>query len=451
MSEQYIDRLAIKDIAEISSPSASNHYYNSRSYANAMRALHEKIRSLESENAQLKDKIASIETKSSFDSKKWQERLIDEAKIWSQKEKYLQSTIFGLEQKIKEMSEKLSTNDEKLRIKDDHIWHQSSQEKMNYQQFKLDKENLSLEIEHLKRQLANEINEHKNSENMLIRIEKDKKLIEEENSQLRRANYILEEEVELLKKSAKNPKALYEDEGIRENDYIEKIKELEFKNKSLNETASNQKQQLEILQKEIEEIYRSQKTSANSNAESLQTPSSRKEISSYKEEYKLSSSKKSSTKTNLGSLSSSSNRKDLSPYKGGKPKKFKKNFSAKIIKRPVSPLCDVCAKKEDERPLKSSLKKKPFQKSVTGLVRINEPQGMNEDQIANSIEKLENEISFLGKKYKQLLHSSQEETSDLEVLRKEITETSAEIQQKSDALYELKRKRHAMLREKLSA
>ncbi|CAG9311269.1 unnamed protein product [Blepharisma stoltei] len=435
MSEQNQNPLTYKDIADTLSPSQSNEYASngdrySKAYANAMRALQERIKALESENAYLKDKISSIEGKGNSDREKWQQRLMEEVKNSGQKEKQYQNTIIDLEQEIKNLTERMMVGEEQMKIKDDQILYQINQGKTNYEQFILDRDNLCLEIEHLKNQLAAKMNEHQSSSNFVLGLERDKKLTEEENSQLRRINATLEEEVAFLRESTHQQKSSlqksyqdFENEvNLKASEFLQTIKELEIKNKGLNEIATNQKKQIEYLKKEINDLHDYKKASLTQKIESLSSSSSRKQLSPSIEESKARRPKK--------SLSIKANENH--------------------VQKSRSPICETCCRRESSKTPKSSLKKPIPQKSFSKSVKINDPAPTTEEDIFSSIQSLEKEISSLGQKYKHLLQTSQEGTSDLSALRKEITETSSEIQQKSDALYELKKKHHSILREKLS-
>lgn len=312
--------------------------------------------------------------------------------------------------------------EEQMSIKDTQIQHHLNQGKKNYDQFILDRDSLHLEIQHLKKQILSKENDHKNCPNLQLILERDRKLFEEENNQLKKINHNLKDEIIFLRSSTndqknslqKNYLNLEHEFNQRNAEYVMKIKELEIKNKGLTDLSQNQTRQIEYLKKEIGE-------------------NGQKRVS-------IDSRNNSYNNTSRDLKTSASSKKLKTPFKSTK--------NLGIRERSKSPRCETCSSHtpKPNSPPRSSLKKRS---SHLSLPTISISPEKSESALSDTIQTLEKELSNLNLRYKHLLQSSQEGTSNLPSLRQEISEVSSLIQQKSDGLYELKRKRHSLLREKL--
>ena len=73
---------------------------DSKACAGAMRALQEHLKELESENNELKDKIAVFENRSANDREKWQIRIMEEVQQGKDKENLLQNRLKERDEEI---------------------------------------------------------------------------------------------------------------------------------------------------------------------------------------------------------------------------------------------------------------------------------------------------------------------------------------------------------------
>lgn len=80
---------------------------DSKSVANALRALNERIKELELENNELKDRLIVIDSRANNDREKWQIRMMEEVQIAKDKEDVLRSKLVKKDEEIRELKERL--------------------------------------------------------------------------------------------------------------------------------------------------------------------------------------------------------------------------------------------------------------------------------------------------------------------------------------------------------
>ena len=378
---------------------------DSKACAGAMRALQEHLKELESENNELKDKIAVFENRSANDREKWQIRIMEEVQQGKDKENLLQNRLKERDEEINKWIEKFTNIEEQFKIKEGQCRHIENEIKRNREQSSVDIENLNLQIELLQKRLNEQKSEGKNSHLIIEKTEREKLLIEEELKQEKRVNQSLQSEVNFLRENSENQRislqknfeSLEIELNKQNSEYCQKIKELEIKNKSLRDMNNNKQKQIEYLKKENSDLNKGKKTSNDQKIEALKNKT-------------IDIPKKAPSK----SLSNISNL-----LKTG----VRNNNSPSIINKGIH-------KKE---------------KSLVEAKEIQE----NEEDLRKNIQVCEKDLEKLHQMYKSLLNLSYNESEDLSTVRKDMTKIADEIDKKSDELYELKKRQQQYLRSKL--
>jgi hypothetical protein len=238
---------------------------SSRALAGAMKALQEKIKALESELQMSREQAASLENKNAIDREKWQTRLLEEIQMTKEKENYLQIKVYEMEEDLKKTHAKLVHTDEQLKIKEIQCRFAENEAKRTADQFSVEIENMALQLDHLQKALNAKTSSEKKALKSLEQAVREKELSEEELKQQKRINSSLQAEVNYLRENSdykrtsiqKNHESV-ENELTQQNlEFMQKIKELQIKNKSLRELSNNQSQQILHLKKEISDFNRS--------------------------------------------------------------------------------------------------------------------------------------------------------------------------------------------------
>jgi hypothetical protein len=370
---------------------------DSKACAGAIRALQDRLKQIESENTELRDKLIVHENRANNDREKWQIRIMEEVQLSKDKETLLQSRLYEREEEIKKLMLRFSNMEDQLKIKETQCRHVENESKRNSDQYAMDIESLNLQIEILNKNLNEKNNEGKYSHNILEKIEREKNLVEEELKQEKRINQSLQSEVNFLRDNSEHQRLslqknfeTLETELTKQNaDYFQKIKELEIKNKSLRDLNANQTKQIEHLKKEISELLKAKKFSEDQKIEILKS-------------------------------------------KGIElPKKTPSKSMSKPTFRSKSPgTAKINHKKE---------------KSLVDTKEILE----NEEDLRKSIANCEKDLEKLNQRYKSLLNLSYKESGDLSSVRKDMGKLADEIDQKSEELYDLKKRQQQFLRAKL--
>lgn len=175
---------------------------SSKAYAQAMKALQDKIKLLESDNNSYKSKLLSLEGKSHNDREKWQIRLIEELKNADEVHKSLEEKNSELEDEVRLLQQKNFILEEQTRIKDTQIQHQESEIKRNSDQFLLDRDNLSLENAYLKKQVSMRNSDDRTMIQQLESCDREKELAKEELAQERRIVQSLQAEISFLRENS---------------------------------------------------------------------------------------------------------------------------------------------------------------------------------------------------------------------------------------------------------
>lgn len=370
---------------------------DSRACAGAMRALQDKLKQIEVENSELKDKIIVIEGRMNNDREKWQIRLMEEIELAKEKEENLLKKIDEREDHIENLQSKLDNIEEHIKIKENQCKYSESESKRTLEQYNLDIESLNIQIELLQKSLNDKQAENKNLCQSFDKQNREKALLEEELKQEKRVNQSLQAEVNYLRENSEHNRLslqknfeTIEQELTRQNtEFQQKIKELEIKNKSLREMSSNQTKQIDHLKKEIADFVKTKKQSDEQKVDNIKS----KTIETVK------------------------------------------RVSGKTQTKPI----------RDKSPNKTNCLTMKKQKSECDLKETPE----TEDDIRKQVFKCENELERLNQVYKSLLSLSYKDNEDLTAVRKDMTRIADEIDKKSEELYEFKKKQQQLLRAKL--
>lgn len=385
-----------EDLDNLRSPSMNTYNFaskDSKACAGAMRALQERLKDLESENIDLKDKQIVLESRCNNDREKWQTRLMEEVQLNKEKESLYSNKLHEQEEQIERLQLRICTLEEQVKIKETQVKYAEKDTFRLMEQFKVDVESLNIQIELLQKALNEKSSETKSTSSAVDRLEREKNLIAEELKQEKRISSSLQSEVNFLRENHENQRSSLQKnlEALESNllkntsELTSKVKELEIKNKSLREMNSNQSRQIEHLRKEISELSK-----LNKRSEENKEP---KDVKKQNESIK---------RTPVKSLSRT-NIRSKSPQK--------------------------------------TLKK---EKSLTGL-----GPRESEDDVRKMIEESEKNLDKLNQRYKTLLGLSYKDTSDLATVRKDMAKIADEIDLKSEELYDLKKKQQEFLRAKL--
>ena len=371
---------------------------DSKACAGAMRALQDRLKGLESENLDLKDKLIVLENRGNNDREKWQTRLIEEVQLNKEKEAIYSNKLQEREEEIERLHLRVCTLEEQMKIKETQVKYAEKEANRLMEQFKVDVESLNLQIELMHKALNEKQCESKSSNHVVERLEREKSLIAEELKQEKRISTSLQSEVNFLRENnenqrnslQKNLEALENELSKQNLELISKVKELEIKNKSLRELNSNQSRQIDHLRKEVAEMNK---------------------VSKKNDEQKIENLKNKGMET------------------------LKKVAPGKTLSR---------TNIRSKSPAKPNLKK---QNSMTEFKMNRE----SEDDVRKLIEENERTLDKLNQRYKTLLGLSYKDNSDLATVRRDMSKIADEIDQKSEELYDLKKRQQDFLRAKLLA
>lgn len=359
---------------------------SSRALTGAMKALQEKIKYLDSELHACKDQLLSSESKYSSDREKWQTRLLSEIQMSKERENMLQTRLSSFASEVQKLQQKLNSCEEQLKIKDIQCKFTESEGKRNFDQFSVDIESLTLQIDYLQKNLASKTANEQKLQKALDQAVRDKEVAEEELKQQKRINSGLQSEVNFLRENSefqrtslhKNLITVESELTNQNSEFAQKIKELEVKNKSLRDLNHNQNQQISHLKKEILEMNRMNEEKTLKKIDLIKTKSF---------------AKKPPVKVNT------SKRRSASP-------KVRESF------------------------------REPEKKKV-------------EEDFRKQIFNCEKEIDKLSNSYKDLICLTSSGSADLNSLRREMTRLAGDIEKKNEELYEYKKKQQEFLRERL--
>lgn len=194
----------------------------SRAYAAAMRALQDKIRLFDAENARLKEKLREADLE------------LGHGKAQSNSQSATKEREHSL---MKEVSGENKQLRETIAVQQAQIDYLEASGKMSEDQYSITRENLNLQIE----QLHKELRERKRS---FVKLETEKKAAEDDRDSYKGALGTYKAEIEFLRKTQGNRNSC-------EPDFAQKIRELQGRNKALTALNTKQDSQLELLRKEL--------------------------------------------------------------------------------------------------------------------------------------------------------------------------------------------------------
>jgi hypothetical protein len=286
-------------------------------------------------------------------------------------------------------------------------------------QHKIDKENWELKLENLKKSSKGDENDGIKT---MILLNKAEAKITELNNEL----IGLKNKNEYQKLNYQKKMDFVENEIKKLKSEEEKyIKELEIKNKNNEEIIIQLKSRIKEIEITIEK-----KTSGNKTV--LSKLSKRPENKSIEKSHSISEKLSKSSKSPL--------------YKS--PKQNKTKFSP-INKRSNSALKDSTSSKDLKRkPPSRDTSTERASNMPTTRTHNKAPSYLRKESQIEIIESLEKEIAVLTGRYKYLLQMSQD-ASDLISLRTEINKIASDIENKSNQLYEFKKKHQDYLKQQI--
>ena len=381
-----VSQIEVEDLNEYNRKSFTPADSPSHALTGAMKALQEKIKYLESELHSYKDQLSSSESKYSSDHEKWQTRLLSEIQMNKEREALLQTRLSSTFSEVQKLQHKLSLSEEQLKIKDIQCKFSESESKRNLEQFSVDIESLTLQIDYLQKNLASKTASEGKLQKALSQAIRDKEVAAEELKQQKRINSGLQSEVNFLRENSefqrtslhKNLITVESELTNKNSEFAHKIKELELRNKSLRDFSHNQSQQITHLKKEILDMNRMSEAD-------------------------------NSKKVNLT-----------------KTRSFAKKPPVKV----------------------NSSKRKSASPKVRERIKEPEKRKIEED-FNKQILTCEKEIDRLSQSYKDLICLTSSGSGDLNNLRREMARLAGDIEKKNEELYEYKKKQQEFLRQRL--
>ncbi|OMJ91220.1 hypothetical protein SteCoe_6291 [Stentor coeruleus] len=223
----------------------------SKAYIAAMRALQEKLVSIEAENKELKDEIKLNQQRIYVEKQEFEMKFVEERQHLEIEVKALKSRINELEISEKNLQKKMIMAQELIRLTETKTKYQEDLATRASEQFSLDKESFKLETELLKK--ANQESKQKESylKKELEKEKRDIKLLREELHQQKKLNEYLQEEINFLRenndmqrvKIEENYKSIRSDLIQQNQENLQAIKNLNIKNKSLQQMVNDTKKQ----------------------------------------------------------------------------------------------------------------------------------------------------------------------------------------------------------------
>lgn len=201
----------------------------------------------------------------------------------------------------------------------------------------------------------------------------------------------------------------------------------------MKELISNQGKQIAYLKREIQELQNIKKATDDSKIELLRS-FSQGNNNSFTRLNDSKSKKAVATKPAIRKNSPSNSQKSRSPTRSNSTKSPGRDLSNTLSTQ------------------KSSKNRQVSHSSLTETNKISFKESKaTDDDLSESISNLERDLAQRNQKYKQLLQMSHEGTPDLSALRRDIGSLSSDIQQKSELLYDFKKRQQVYLREKLQS
>ncbi|CAG9313577.1 unnamed protein product [Blepharisma stoltei] len=426
---------------------------SSQAIASAMKALQEKLKITENAKEQLQSDIDVLE-KRSYEEKQRMNTELSKA-IYSVKD--LEKKCYELDQALQTKNNLIGKLEDQIGFLNTQCGFAEGENKRFQEQYAIDKENWSLQVEHFKKMLATK-NDSEESSLEALRAEQAKnRNLEEKILEKDEVIEALNEEIYQLRQNLDSERDIHqknlevlEDELRRTKlDLNDKTIRLDDLNKSYQDTLSKQSTEIEELKLHIAELnkinFLSEEARNALKHEHMETQHFVKDIVSVNEQLVDSLKRESQAKL---LLENASRERSLS----NKPiKKHKKKFSASLKKSIVNKTQKSNAHKR-EYSRESSIERSS--RGFTPKRHVKSPSYLKnnkneEKELEYEIKELDKEISKYNGMYKQLLLMSNDGSRDLGALKAELDDISAKMEEKSKMLYSLKRKHQAILREKM--
>jgi len=358
---------------------------SSKAYTLAMKALQDRIQTLETDNLHLQETLSVQESKGYQDRSRLQQRHLQDLEEGKAKETALAKKLEELQDAYHAQSRQVAKLEDDCRAAEGRGRGQEDESRKAHSRLQEELEQRTAQVEHLRKQLDSKGSEVQTVQQLLAKSEADSRVLLEqfERSQELVAN--LQGELEFLRTNGqaqrhtlqKNLSHVETELGKQNADYLQRMRQLEVKNKHLTDLAESQKSQLDYLKQEVLELQRMNRQSEEARLAMLQ---------------------------------------------------------GKGVSRPES--VDLG---EQEKKHRTQRGKRPD--SVHRSKRSSPPPRESEESEETTEERLEREIVAYNRQYKSLLHKSQEPGADLASLRVELNSVAAAMEAKSNHLYSLKKQR----------
>lgn len=407
----------------------------SKSVASAMRALQDKIRSLDSENNALRNTIKLYEEKSKSELDRWQQKYYQDTQYSTDKEKTFFLKQRELEEELRKHITRANQMQDRLGIVETEANHLREEVKRSSDIFKIEKENWSLERENYQRTLNSKSSDEKSLLSVVKKLEGEKMIVEEELKQQKNITQAMQSELEFIQQNSetrtyslqRNLEQIENELAKQNSDNLQKLKQVEIQNKSLVAQLEQRDKQVNFLKSELDKLQQTLKSSEAARYSLMsQTPTE--------------SSGKSSTPRKTRSILKT-------PRPSSRQSSTSRKRSAPRSSEPRTPRTSTPHNRhigghKDE--LSSSQSLSTF-RSALNTDRTSD----SEDSIAREISTTEREINEMNRRYKSLLQRSYENGVDLPSIRVEIGNLAQSLEAKSNELYLLKKKQSNILRDKL--
>ncbi|CAG9316921.1 unnamed protein product [Blepharisma stoltei] len=425
---------------------------NSKAIASAMKALQDRLKSVENAKNQLQADMDTLEKKNYEDKQK----LSSELKRAVYNEKDLEKKCYECDQVLKAKNALIIKLEDQVGFLNTQCEFIEKENKRVQAQYKIDKENWALQAEHFKK-LLNSKNNSEESSLEALSAEKAKnrnlegKILEKDImiDSLNEEIYELQQNLDSQKEiNKKNTDRLEEELRKTKLELNDKERRLEEANRNYQEMITKKETEIRELRLHISELNKMNNLNEEArNAlkrEHIETRHYVKDITEINEQLVDSLKRENQVKF---LLNNSMRERSLSSKSSKKRKKF-----AMSLKKPSFKKIPKTSKHKREVSEGSSSERSS--KGFTPRRHVKSPSYLDsnknkERELEFRIQELDREISQLNGMYKQLLLMSDDENRDLGSLKAQLDDISGKMEEKSKILYSLKRKHQGMLREKM--
>lgn len=411
------------------------------SVANAMRSMQDRIADLERENEGLKAKYASSEDKWLRETDRLQHRLSSESVSVHQTTRELHVRCDQLRADLQRVGEIAEEFKDKLHIAEGRVRLLETEARRVNEQASIEQENWSLQLTSARRKLEAAEEEAKELRSANQRLELDRRVRQEELSQSERLVETLKEELRYLRDHSDLQRVNLQGSlssaevqlGQEKTEHELQVRQLEVKNRVLQELSENLRRQLEHLKRALDR-QQTAETKARVDRVSLSQHS-------YQAPSRVSND---TTKPQKSTTRSAKASHTCRTYRTSKPSKIDSNGTS----RPQT------SQEDAVRELRVS----PLSPRTSELLR---PESIASSQLPTSrlrentevdleIRRVEETMARLNKQYRELLETSHGSSTDLKSLRVELNAIGESLETKTNELYRLKRQQQSTLRERLT-